>query len=123
MRRILRRDPIHHHIWHRVTRKIAVLQGLESVQMARLRELATWLKELPAHLHMQVTYAIDRSAPADRQIGHIETFRRVAAQGQAHRAQAVHQQARPGHAGDPQLEMGRMTDGAAIDRNGGAGKG
>lgn len=42
MRRILRRNPIPHHLWHRVTRKIAVLQGLDAVQMAHLRELATW---------------------------------------------------------------------------------
>jgi len=42
MRRILRHHPIPHHIWRRVTRKIAVLQGLDAVQMAHLRELATW---------------------------------------------------------------------------------
>ena len=42
MRRILRRNPIPHHIWHRVTRKIVVLRGLDSVQMAHLRELTTW---------------------------------------------------------------------------------
>jgi Mlc titration factor MtfA (ptsG expression regulator) len=42
MRRILRRNPIPHHIWHRVTRKIVVLQGLDAVQMAHLRELTTW---------------------------------------------------------------------------------
>jgi len=42
MRRILRHNAIPHHIWHRVTRKIAALQGLDSVQMAHLRELTTW---------------------------------------------------------------------------------
>src|SRR3984893_12355447 len=34
-------------------------------------------KDLPAHLSVQATYAIDRSAPADRQICHIEACRRV----------------------------------------------
>lgn len=42
MRRLLRRNPIPHHIWHSVTRKILVLQGLDAVQMAHLRELTTW---------------------------------------------------------------------------------
>ena len=42
MRRILRRNPIPHHIWHSVTRHIVVLQGLDAVQMAHLRELTTW---------------------------------------------------------------------------------
>jgi Mlc titration factor MtfA (ptsG expression regulator) len=42
MRRILRRNPIPRHIWHGVTRRIAVLQGLDAVQMAHLRELTTW---------------------------------------------------------------------------------
>jgi MtfA peptidase len=42
MRQILRRNPIPHHIWRGVTRKIAVLHGLDAVQMAHLRELATW---------------------------------------------------------------------------------
>jgi len=42
MRRILRRNPIPHHIWHSVTRNIVVLQGLDAVQMAHLRELTTW---------------------------------------------------------------------------------
>ncbi len=44
------------------------------------------LKEVPAHLPVQATHAIDRPAPADCQIGHVETLRRVvrvlAAQGQ-----------------------------------------
>ena len=44
------------------------------------------LKEVPADLPVQATHAIDRPAPADRQIGHVETLRRVvrvlAAQGQ-----------------------------------------
>mgnify|MGYP001559232945 CR=1 FL=1 len=42
MRRILRRHPIPHDVWHGVTRQIAVLRGLDAVQMAHLRELATW---------------------------------------------------------------------------------
>lgn len=42
MRRILRRDPIPHDIWHGVTRQIWVLRGLDAVQMAHLRELTTW---------------------------------------------------------------------------------
>lgn len=42
MRRILRRHPIPHHIWHSVTRQIVVLRGLDAVQMAHLRELTTW---------------------------------------------------------------------------------
>lgn len=42
MRRILRRNPIPHHIWRGVTRKIAVLHGLDAVQMAHLRELTAW---------------------------------------------------------------------------------
>lgn len=42
MRRILRRNPIPRHVWHRVTRRILLLQGLDSVQMAHLRELTTW---------------------------------------------------------------------------------
>ena len=44
------------------------------------------LKEMPADFPVQATHAIDRPAPADRQIGHVETLRRVvrvlAAQGQ-----------------------------------------
>jgi len=42
MRRILRRNPIPHPVWHSVTRQIVVLQGLDAVQTAHLRELATW---------------------------------------------------------------------------------
>ncbi|MGA8865014.1 MAG: M90 family metallopeptidase [Gallionella sp.] len=42
MRRILRVDPIPHHVWSGVTRRISVLHGLDAVQMARLRELVTW---------------------------------------------------------------------------------
>ena len=44
------------------------------------------LKKMPADLPMQATHAIDRPAAPDRQIGHVETLRRVvrvlAAQGQ-----------------------------------------
>ena len=42
MRRILRRHPIPHDVWHGVTRQITVLRGLDAVQMAHLRELTTW---------------------------------------------------------------------------------
>jgi Mlc titration factor MtfA (ptsG expression regulator) len=42
MRRMLRRDPIPHHVWRSVTREIALLRGLDAVQMAHLRELVTW---------------------------------------------------------------------------------
>lgn len=42
MRRILRRHPIPDDVWHGVTRRIALLHGLDAVQMAHLRELATW---------------------------------------------------------------------------------
>ena len=42
MRRILRRNPIPHHVWHRAARKMMLLQGLDAVQMAHLRELTTW---------------------------------------------------------------------------------
>ena len=42
MRRILRRNPLPHHIWHGVTRRALVLRGLDAVQMAHLRELTTW---------------------------------------------------------------------------------
>jgi Mlc titration factor MtfA (ptsG expression regulator) len=42
MRRILRRNPIPHPVWHSVTRDIVVLRELDAVQMAHLRELTTW---------------------------------------------------------------------------------
>jgi MtfA peptidase len=42
MRRLLRRNLLPFQLWHSVTRRIAVLHGLDAVQMARLRELATW---------------------------------------------------------------------------------
>jgi len=42
MRRTLKRDPIPHLVWQDVTRRIAVLQELDAVQMAHLRELTTW---------------------------------------------------------------------------------
>ena len=35
-------------------------------------------KEAPAHLPVQAAYAIHRSAPANRQICHVKTLRRVA---------------------------------------------
>jgi Mlc titration factor MtfA (ptsG expression regulator) len=42
MRRLLRRYPIPHHLWQRVTRRVLVLNNLDAVEMAHLRELATW---------------------------------------------------------------------------------
>lgn len=42
MRRMLRHNPIPHHIWHEVTSGAFVLRGLDAVQMAHLRELTTW---------------------------------------------------------------------------------
>jgi Mlc titration factor MtfA (ptsG expression regulator) len=42
MRRILRRHPIPHDVWSSVTQQIVVLQNLDAVQMAHLRELSTW---------------------------------------------------------------------------------
>jgi Mlc titration factor MtfA (ptsG expression regulator) len=42
MRRILKRHPIPHCIWQNVTRRVLVLRELDAVQMAHLREMATW---------------------------------------------------------------------------------
>ena len=42
MRRVLKRHPIPHRIWQSVTRRLLVLEGLDAVQMAHLRELTTW---------------------------------------------------------------------------------
>ena len=42
MRRMLGRNPIPRHIWRRVTRRMVVLSELDAVQMAHLREMATW---------------------------------------------------------------------------------
>ena len=42
MRRLLLRQPIAHALWHSQTQKIQVLNGLDAVQMAHLRELTTW---------------------------------------------------------------------------------
>jgi len=66
MRRILHRNPIPRHIWHSVTRQIVVLRELDAVQMAHLRELATWflhsksingVQGLDVTLSMRVTVA------------------------------------------------------------------
>ena len=66
MRRLLRRNPIPHHIWHSVTRKLVVLRSLDAVQMAHLRELTTWflhnkaingVQGLDVTLEMRVTVA------------------------------------------------------------------
>lgn len=67
MRRLLRRNPIPHHIWHSVTRRAWLLQGLDAVQMAHLREMTTWFLEhksitgaqgLGVTRSMQVTVAV-----------------------------------------------------------------
>ena len=42
MRRMLRRNPIPHHIWQRMTRRVVLFRGLDAVQMAHLREMTTW---------------------------------------------------------------------------------
>lgn len=42
MRRVLRRNRIPLALWHKVTRRLTVLQQLDAVQMAHLRELTTW---------------------------------------------------------------------------------
>ncbi len=42
MRRMLQRNPIPHHVWQRVTRRVLVLRALDAVQMAHLREMTTW---------------------------------------------------------------------------------
>jgi len=58
---MLRHHPIPHHIWRRVTRKIAVLQGLDAVQMSHLRELATWFlhnKSINGAQGLEVTLAM-----------------------------------------------------------------
>jgi Mlc titration factor MtfA (ptsG expression regulator) len=66
MRRLLRRNPIPQPVWHSVTRKLAVLRKLDAVQMAHLRELATWFlhnksingaQGLDVTLQMRVTVA------------------------------------------------------------------
>jgi Mlc titration factor MtfA (ptsG expression regulator) len=66
MRRILRRYPIPHYVWRSVTRKLSVLQGLDAIQMAHLRELTTWflhsksingVQGLDVSLPMRVTVA------------------------------------------------------------------
>lgn len=42
MRRMLRRHPLPPHVWQSVTRRMPVLGDLDAVQMAHLREMATW---------------------------------------------------------------------------------
>lgn len=39
---MLQRNPIPHRAWRNVTRRITVIQELDAVQMAHLRELTTW---------------------------------------------------------------------------------
>ncbi|MEN6587533.1 MAG: M90 family metallopeptidase [Sulfuricella sp.] len=42
MRRMLKRHPIPHHIWQKVTWRVLLLRRLDAVQMAHLREMTTW---------------------------------------------------------------------------------
>lgn len=42
MRRLLKRHPIPPRLWHSVTRRMPTLRNLDAVQMAHLREMATW---------------------------------------------------------------------------------
>lgn len=61
MRRMLKRHPIPHAIWQRVTRRIAVLRGLDAVQMAHLREMTTWFldqKSITGAQDFEVTRAM-----------------------------------------------------------------
>jgi len=39
---MLQRNPIPHHVWQSVTRRVLVLRALDAVQMAHLREMTTW---------------------------------------------------------------------------------
>jgi Mlc titration factor MtfA (ptsG expression regulator) len=48
MRRLLKRHPIPHAIWQRVTRRMLVLRGLDAVEMAHLREMTTWFLDQKA---------------------------------------------------------------------------
>ena len=66
MRRVLKRHPIPHHIWHGVSRRMRILKGLDALQMAHLRELTTWFLDqksitgahgLEVTLSMKVTVA------------------------------------------------------------------
>ena len=36
-----------------------------------------WLEDMPAHLPVELAYAVDLDATADRKIGHIEGFRSI----------------------------------------------
>ena len=67
MRRILRRNAIPYAVWRKVTRQLAVLRGLDAVEMAHLRELATWflhsksingVQGLVVTMSMRVTVAV-----------------------------------------------------------------
>jgi MtfA peptidase len=58
MRRILRRNPIPRHVWNTVTRRAPVFRGLDSVQLAHLRELTTWFideKSITSRPDLEVT--------------------------------------------------------------------
>ncbi len=61
MRRILRHEAIPHHVWHEATREIALLQQLDAVKMAHLRELTTWFlhsKAINGAQGLEVTLAM-----------------------------------------------------------------
>ena len=61
MRRVIRRHPIPHNIWQSVTRRVLVLNELDAVQMAHLREMTTWFldkKSVTGAQGLEVTQAM-----------------------------------------------------------------
>ena len=60
MRQIMRRHPLPHHVWRKATRQLVVVQGLDAVQMAHLRELA---RVVFAHQGDQQGAGLDVSLP------------------------------------------------------------
>ena len=67
------------------------------------------LEDVPAHLPVQAADAVDRAAPADGQVGHIETLRRVVRVLAAHRQQIVD--------GDAKLVLGVLAE-VVLDESG-----
>ena len=48
-----------------------------------------WLKDMPAHLPVELAYAIDLAAATDRKLGHIEGFRSISRVLPSHREQVL----------------------------------
>lgn len=48
MRRLLKRHPIPQRLWHSVSRRLALLDDLDAVHLAHLREMATWFLDQKA---------------------------------------------------------------------------